>query len=90
MTTPPINFGTFAVTSKFVKARMHAVVPTFDFGNGARRSRPEELSGTSVRPRAAGHGPHEQPVEQSPTALPLEPQREPVPDAMTARALRTG
>jgi hypothetical protein len=83
------NTWKYAFSRKMVHARVHALTSTFAFGNGARRSIPEEVSGTSIRPRAAGSGPREEPVEQSQTATPLEPQKEPLPHAMTGRALRT-
>jgi hypothetical protein len=78
MFTGVANRAAYVPASKPVRARIHALVPALAVPHaGGLRSVPAEVAGTarqySVRPQGA----RELPVEQAPTARPLEPVREP-------------
>lgn len=81
MFTGDVNRAVYAPASKPVRARIHTLVPSVSIPHvGGLRSVPAEVTGTSRQFSLRPSGARELPVEQAPSAMPLEPSREPSSD----------
>lgn len=81
MFTGDPNRASFAPASTPVRARIHAIAPRAVVPHeGGLRSVPAEIVGTARQFTLRPYGAKELPVEQVPSAVPLEPAREPSSD----------